>query len=539
MVRNKLILLTIIASILLAVAVAAQSVTIDSGTYPGVASSIAKDGNTLYVSAVDNDGYDLVFYRSTNRGSAWTAPIVVDDVNQVNSIAAGTSIGLAGSGTVHIAYISDGDIRLATSTDDGDTWSHASTGVTGSSPSLAVIGSTLYIAYKTVDGGLRVRKSTNGGSSWSTQIIELVDILDVGIVKNQYPSIDAVDANTIAVAYIHKEADSNLDLYVATTSNGGTLWSTELVDAAWTTKNPSIDMLSSTQIYIAYQYITPVSYGREEGLKFAEYDGSIWTTEIVDGGFEGVRVGMYSDLVVVDASTAYITYYDGNHNYMETTNKDLKVATWDGLVWTTQTVVTTDDSGASSSLVVDGDDLYVSYYSSDGSTSAAAFVSSFNGGVSWDQSPPAGAGYPVETVTTIFNSGYTIISKAVDDGQTIMMSELEDVDIGYRYNGAGWDLYVASAGLGDFALQEGEAYFVYSENGGEISFTGTPYTFVPTTNPGFNIMGVPQPMTLGDVITQTGCGWMYAWNGNGYVVSNGVFNANYVVNAGEGVWAYC
>ncbi|MBK8870940.1 MAG: fibronectin type III domain-containing protein [Elusimicrobia bacterium] len=96
-----------------------------------------------------------------------------------------------------------------------------------------------------------------------------------------------------------------------------------------------------------------VSYFSSNTLKVATFNGTVWSTATVDNG------GQWSSLALTSTGVPVVSYYDP-------VNADLKYAQWTGAVWSTQTVVSTGTAGKYSSLVLDSSDKPMISYQGDG-----------------------------------------------------------------------------------------------------------------------------------------------------------------------------
>ena len=121
--------------------------------------------------AVGNGGH-IVF--STDGGASWAA------ATQAATTANLTAVCWA-AGTTWFATTVDG--RLLTSASNGATWSSVSTSAYAYT-SVSFQSTTLGLAVAKASGGWIVRRTTNGGTSWTNLASsENVDVLDVKILS--------------------------------------------------------------------------------------------------------------------------------------------------------------------------------------------------------------------------------------------------------------------------------------------------------------------------------------------------------------------
>lgn len=99
----------------------------------------------------------------------------------------------------------------------------------------------------------------------------------------------------------------------------------------------SIALDSDDHSHISY-------YGTPEGsLKYAEYDGAVWTITTVDAS---ANVGKYSSIALSAQGSPEISYYD-------ISNDGLKFAKWTGSAWEIATVETGSNVGKWTSIALD------------------------------------------------------------------------------------------------------------------------------------------------------------------------------------------
>ncbi|PJA11829.1 MAG: hypothetical protein COX66_18825 [Elusimicrobia bacterium CG_4_10_14_0_2_um_filter_63_34] len=82
-------------------------------------------------------------------------------------------------------------------------------------------------------------------------------------------------------------------------------------------------------------------------LRHGRYEGGIWQTSVVDAG--AAQVGRYPRLALDGSGSGRVSYSD-------TSNGNLKFASWDGSAWNTFTVAATGSGDARSSLAIDAED---------------------------------------------------------------------------------------------------------------------------------------------------------------------------------------
>lgn len=263
----------------------------------------AQDANTVYVSYV-TEGNRLKVAKTADGGTSWS---IVNGGNAIDSeiinpgyrcgsSIAGTSIGATGS-TLYVAY--DASIGC----------------IFGSGPTF------------------KVAKSTDGGSSWTItnggRAIQEFGAFGRGV----RPSIVVIDANKVLIAdtYTHGNAGNPAGyLRFSSTTDGGSSWTTRIVDVTTSTYgghvlSPTISMASGT-IYTASilannpsfivvdPYLLRVSKSTDGGRG--------WSLQTID------KITLYETqglptaaLVADDANFLYLAYQSGDGlTVLRTTN---------------------------------------------------------------------------------------------------------------------------------------------------------------------------------------------------------------------------
>lgn len=125
---------------------------------------------TLYVVYYDLTNGDLKLAKSTSpdAGNTWPVPAVsvVDSAGFVGSWA---SLALTGGDDLTVSYLDDYNLKVARSLDGGSTWSSVTvdTNGVGQYTSVADNGTELFVSYyDLVNLDLKVAQSIDGGTSW-------------------------------------------------------------------------------------------------------------------------------------------------------------------------------------------------------------------------------------------------------------------------------------------------------------------------------------------------------------------------------------
>lgn len=179
----------------------------------------AGQGGLLLAGGGPDDGNGM--FRSTDGGASWT-PINtgLGTIDRVEAIAIQPATTEGASPVLLIGVLKTGGPNLFRSTDLGDTWSDATTGLVSTT---AVVKSIVFdpsaplVAYAALNAG-GVFKSLDGGQTWSDASSGL--LTDCGGVPCALDvAIDPVTPSTLYAAL-------PTDLEVYKTENGGMSWTT-------------------------------------------------------------------------------------------------------------------------------------------------------------------------------------------------------------------------------------------------------------------------------------------------------------------------
>src|SRR3989344_5391954 len=357
--------------------------TVDSLGNVGAYTSIAASGSNIYISYYDNTlgKKDLKFAKSTDGGVNWTTTLVATNAANLGMY---NSIAVSGS-KIYISYFdaTSNNLNFIKSTDGGDTWPISNIrlvdapGDVGRYSSIAVSGSNIYISYydnSLSKKDLKLAKSSDDGNTWLPADIKIVD--STGNV-GQYSSIEADGSNV----YISYRDVTNTNLKFAKSTDGGATWppsNIKTVNFGDTGAYSSI-AVSGSNIYISYR----IAFWNN--LKFAKSTdgGATWLPadiKIVDAPG---NIGVYTS-IAVSGSNIYISYRDN-------TNLNLKFAksTDGGATWNTKTIDSLGNTGNYTSIAApDANNIYISYR--DSTNGDLKFVKSNDGGATWTLFPSGG-----------------------------------------------------------------------------------------------------------------------------------------------------
>ena len=344
--------------------------------------SIEVDGSNVYMSYYDSTNDTLKFAKSTDGGAIWPSEDI-KTIASVNLVLSSMYSSIAVDGNnIYIGYsdFNDGYLKFAKSTDGGSTWPVGNirtvdSGCSGRFASMEVNGTYIYLSYQNyTSSDLKFAKSIDGGANWlpSPAIDPIVDATNT---VGAYTSI-AADGNNVYISYYEGTA-FNEALKFAKSINGGINWSTVItVDGggSYRVGETSSIAVKGSNVYISYYNF------ENKSLRFARsIDGGANWPIITDVDDPAINiVGLYTS-IAVDDSNVYISYWDS-------TDGDLKFAksTDDGVTWPAgniKIVDSTDNVGMYTSIAVDGTFVYIGYY--DSTNTNPKFAKSTDGGATW------------------------------------------------------------------------------------------------------------------------------------------------------------
>ena len=222
--------------------------TVDTELYTGYENAIfAPDDNTVlvaykrFLSDPTVSGYipaELRIARSTDAGQTWTIAVVDPDaIEEGDTLNNSVSIdGYRGS-VVYVAYLvqprgafADIKLRVAKSTDGGSSWSTQTVaqGAGGDQNSIRVLNPSTVVISAHANGaaeGVHTFITRDGGTTWSDTLVA------GGLGNGYYTSVGAVDSRSIWVGYYNSLYPDHQDMNAAKRLPGGS-WDSFLVDDA-------------------------------------------------------------------------------------------------------------------------------------------------------------------------------------------------------------------------------------------------------------------------------------------------------------------
>jgi hypothetical protein len=298
---------------------------------------------------MDQNHRPHIFYYAFNQlvhsfwnGSGWTMEVVAPAGRWHNG---GPSVVIENFGRIHVAYLKEGEC-LGYALYDGSSWNFetvdSSARMNGDENSLQLDSQgNPHIAYITGFSGVPLRYAYKQGGNW----VILDGHPDYGAFS---PSLVLDSLGRAHIAYIKP---STYTLYYSVFD--GTAWSHETVisDAA----------NSFSSLVLDRQGIPNISYYRSsvgpEGFFsqwFAQKDGGVWNSYIVDLGSQPAKRGWKNKLLMTPDDTMHIAYYC--HNEML-----VKHAWGDGGSWSSEIVEGIEAYTSYLGFCADGQDLFISY----------------------------------------------------------------------------------------------------------------------------------------------------------------------------------
>lgn len=290
--------------------------------------SLAIDGSGIpHVAYTDSSG-NLIYASATSpAGNAWSTQIVAS-----NSMASSpyVSLVLDSSGNPHISYFTS-SYNLAYAYWNGASWTvqTVDSSYGGQFSSIALDSSGNPCIAFVASGYLTYTYWT--GSAWSTPVT-----VDSTFGSANSVSLAFDQSGNPHISYMLYNANTgNYNLYYASSTNGGSSWTTQMADSQGRTGWESSLAFNPTngEPAISYAYSNSGGY-----LKVATLSGSTWTTQIVDQ--TSSWIGEYSSLKFNSAGNMVVSYID-------TANGNLKIALQTGPTsWNIQTIASIGSDNA-------------------------------------------------------------------------------------------------------------------------------------------------------------------------------------------------
>jgi hypothetical protein len=256
-----------------------ERLTWNSGhsTYPDIA---IDSNNRIHVVWRDSTpGNSELFYKkSTDGGVSWTTK----RLTWTSGNSEDPAIATDSSNNIHIFWQDDRNVKeeifYQKSTDGGSTWTAKRlTWDSGASrdPAVAIdTNDNIHIAWRdSKPGSLEIyyKKSTNGGASWTTKR------LTWNSEGFRYPDIATDSGNNVFVVW-SKYQTGDYEIFLKKSTDGGTTWSkTRLTRTSGDSDHPAIAIDPSDNIHVVWDDGTVVN--EEIYYKRSTDGGTTWTTK--------------------------------------------------------------------------------------------------------------------------------------------------------------------------------------------------------------------------------------------------------------------
>ena len=229
---------------------------------------------------------------------------------------------------------------------------------------------------------LRLAKSTDAGQTWAITVVD-PDAVEEGDTIDNSVSIDGDHVSTIYVAYHVRSSGlfADMKLKVAKSTDGGSTWTTQTVADGYAGDQNSIRVLTANAAVISAH-----ASGTEEGIHaFITRDGgATWSDTLVAGGLGN---GYYTSVAAADPRSIWVSYYNSLYPDHTDINagKRFPDGTWHTLV-VDGTPGDPDLTGLGSSITVTPNRMVFAAYEADTTSGAFVRVARRNS-TQWDVVP--------------------------------------------------------------------------------------------------------------------------------------------------------
>jgi hypothetical protein len=231
--------------------------TSGSSAFPAIATDTSDNIHIVWFD--DTPGNREIFYKmSTNGGSDWTTKRLTWN----SSFSSSPAIATDSSDNIHIVWwdLATGDYQVfyKKSTDGGSSWSTKRlTWSSGNSLTQVIAvdsSNNIHVTYQDDTPGnfeIYYKKSTNGGSSWTTKRL-------TWNLGNSYPSAISADSSDYIHIVCYDGTPGNFEVYHLRSTNGGTNWANKrLTWNSGDSTQPVIAFDSSDNIHVVWDDLTP------------------------------------------------------------------------------------------------------------------------------------------------------------------------------------------------------------------------------------------------------------------------------------------
>lgn len=323
----------------------------------------------VMVAYIESVTADLRFAKADTSIHAWT-DVLVDSGTDAGSQP---YLAKVDADNLFIAYRNASDrVRVASSTDGGATWTVNIVDDTDIAEEniaiFALDASNIYLIYAegSFNRDLTFAKSSDGGSTWT---VSLITSNSFGYMEMD---IYAFNTSDIYIVYINELSTTQRNMYFRKTNNGGTTWinpSGTFIDGI---RDTSCNMYVTNDKTIYIEYVSVSGTNRIKVAKTID-QGVSWSKHIVvDLGFSAIQPMFKS---VYTPSDSFITA-----QYATTGGIFSAKSTDDGVSYTTTNVDTFVPPEGIYSYWLDDDTIFISYA---GAASELFYSKSTDGGTSW------------------------------------------------------------------------------------------------------------------------------------------------------------
>jgi hypothetical protein len=402
-------------------------------------------------------------------------PIAADDVFETGSQRVAVSDD--GSTIAYAWLMYDGSVmrvRTRYSTDGGRSWTNknlSSSSADAEAPALAVSGDgqTILLGWRQVkrtgDGNvktIRLASTTDGGQSWDTEQVSASG------VRPASPAV-AVDATGqhLAITWVERErdtADAPSVVQVRSSSDGGSSWQTEALSAAdGYAVSPGV-LFSSGAETIGYFWALVTDQGYEYWqVRYSTDGGATWTTDQATPADQF----SYNFTAAVSGSGRTLAFAWAESDATGATQVKSRYTSDRGASWTSEAVSPATKNADDPQLAVDNSGEVIamvwSYFGQRGIDSRYTR----NGGATWTDFDPGGTG----------EEGQSPRAAVSGDGQTFSYSwaSWQDGKAAYesRYSTDGGATWSPEKQMSKPVNAIGESATAVSGTGNLIAYTWT------------------------------------------------------------------
>jgi hypothetical protein len=276
---------------------------------------------------------------------------------------------------------------VTTSTVDTDLYTGYENAIYAVDDDTVFVAYKRFLSDPTVSGyipaELRIAKSIDAGQTWTIAVID-PDAIEEGDTLNNSVSIDGDRGSTIYVAYYVRSSGAFADvkLKVAKSADGGSTWTTQTISEGSSGDQNSIRVLSANNVVISAH-----ANGAEEGIHtFISKDGgATWRDTLVDGD---IGNGYYTSVGAADSRSIWVSYYNSLYPDHTDINAGKRTArgSWKAIV-VDGTPGDSDLTGLGSSITVAPDRTVFTAYEADTTSGAFVRVASTTNGTQWNVVP--------------------------------------------------------------------------------------------------------------------------------------------------------